>query len=302
MAKVIKPIPKKIFSFEIFELDIKTEDEEKTKFEHFLQNILADHIPVYHDGNPIYLESFKKTGNFFYGTLTSSQMQEIPNVFDNVKKKSIKWDLEENQGLAHPTSFLYDIELSMLIYEAGKNGVLLNSFCEFFEKNYNIPYINTKIVVEPSEIEKLNKMVYIKSFQLKIAKIKNGRLFKTKEKKAVSEVMDLAKDTNSTVMECKMFSGRKKKNSLNVPIIKGMVNELLNYRDNKEVPILIISGRETEDDTTNILNFIANRIVLKFGLEKQRFSNMNLQPKYDLLEQKYKEIRQGLLLAYKEQK
>ena len=299
MAKAIKKPAKKRFNFEIYELTTTNALNELIKFEIIAEEEKVKYIPVSVDDNPVHIIGKSRKGKFIFGTFAHVQMYELPNGFDIVAQKPVLLELEKNVGFGHYTSFLFDTDLQMIIYESNKNGVSLGLFCDFFEKNYKIPPIETRVVVDPKELQKLAKMQYIKRFSIKVAKVRNGSVFKAKKKEGVGEVIDLAKKINANALECTMFSGRKKENSLDLGLVKNMLGELLKVNNKKEVPTLFITGKESAEDKTDFINFVSNKIVLTIEMDRQRFTNLQLQPKYDLIEEKYLEIRPSLIEAYK---
>lgn len=290
----------KTINFDVFKLTATNDQQDIVPFEKILLKKLSNYQTLGKSTGPILLiGDITKNGKFLFGTLAHNQMNDLPPALDSATGETSELPIKDTQGLAYYTSFLFDPELQMIAYESKQNGVSLKSYLEFFEMNYSLPPIESEIVIDPIEIQRLNKMGVIKKFYVKIAKVENGAIFNT-NKSSFKQIIDSADGTNTNLLEYTITSGRSRDGSLSLNKIKQMAKDLLKYKDTEEVEKMIITGKETEEDTANAIDFIANKVRISIKVERKRFSTtFALKEKYDLLTEEYKKVHPHLLKAYK---
>lgn len=293
----------KIINFDLYKLKVKNFEGDSVQFE----NILLDKLELYksiHVGTDqvSIIDTIKKEGKFIFGTLAHTQLSDLPPTLDITTGEPGEIPLKESQGLAYYTSFLFDPELQMIAYESKKNGVTLNSFLGFFQLNYNLNPIESEIVIDPIELERLNRMGLIKKFQVKIAKVVNGSIFNS-NKSSFKQIINSADDTNTNVLEYTLTADRGNGNGLSINKIKQIVKDLLAYKETDEVEKLIITGKETDESATDVIDFIANRVRISIKVERKRLSSdFALSDKYFYVTEQYLKIQPHLLVAYKMKK
>jgi hypothetical protein len=241
----------------------------------------------------------EKRNHFIFGTLAHNQMNDLPQSWDHETGEAGDLALTPSQGLAHYTSFLFDPALEMIAYESKVNGVHIKHFISFFEMNYNLSRIESDIVIDPIEVERLNRMTVIKKFHVQIARVENGTIFKN-PKSSFHQIIQSADGTNTNVLEFTLKASRLEGGSLTPPRIKQMVRDLLRFKATEEVNKLALTGKESDKSPSKIINFIANRVRLTIKVERKRFtSHFALQERYQKVEKEYTSIRPHLLKAYK---
>ncbi|MBS0646418.1 MAG: hypothetical protein JSR97_07475 [Verrucomicrobia bacterium] len=290
----------KTLNFDVFKLITTNDQQDLVKFETILLNKLAAYRTLPKSSGPILLiGDISKNGKFIYGTLAHNQMNDLPPTLDSATGETGELPIKDTQGLAYYTSFLFDTELQMIAYESKQNGVSLKSFLEFFEMNYSLPPIESEIVIDPIEIQRLNKMSVIKKFYVKIAKVENGAIFNS-NKASFKQIINSADGTNTNTLEYTITSARSKDGSLTLNKVKQMAKDLLKYKETEEVEKMVITGKETDEDPADVIDFIANKVRISIKVERKRFStNFALKEKYDLLTEEYKKVHPHLIKAYK---
>lgn len=293
-------MPLKTLNFDAFKLKVTNDQQDLIPFETILLDKRSAYRVLVKSSGPIsVIADISRNGKFIYGTLAHNQMNDLPPFLDTTTGETGELPLTDTQGLAHYTSFLFDPELQFVIYESKQNGVSLKSFLEFFELNYSLPAIESEIVIDPIEIQRLNKMSVIKKFYVKIAKIENGEIFNSK-KTSFKQIIESADGTNTNALEYTITSGRGRDGSLTLNKVKQMAKDLLKFKETEEVEKMVISGKETEEAPTDTIDFIANRVRIPIKVERKRFStNFALKEKYDLLTEEYKKLQPHLIKAYK---
>ncbi len=219
------------------------------------------------DGNVSIYGDIVKRGNCVLGTLVNNQMFDVPPRFDDETHALDPLHLSENQGLGYATCFLYDKNTNILMIESVKNGVGPITFVSFLRHNYSMPLFTPSIVINPKDIVNFYNMVTINKFHVKVARVEDGTIFKTK-KKSLGQIIKSADDTNTNMLEYKIQTGRKKK-SLRLPKVRQWVKDFLDYKETEEVDILSVSGYDAEDHK-DVIDFIKQRLKDSYKIEKHR--------------------------------
>jgi hypothetical protein len=282
----------------VFQLTTVNKEGEAFDFAEVLLDKLENYNDVLQSGSPISIIEIKQEKKYIFGTLTHTQMNDLSPIVDSLTKSVVgEIEMSATQGLGHFTSFLFDKELQMLVFESKQHGVSLGSFCHFFERNYSMPPIETNFVLNPAELIKLNKMVIIKSFSVKIAKVVNGAIFNN-EKASYGQIIKSADDTNTDTLEYTIKAGNS--DTLSLTKIKQMARDLFKFRESDEVEKLVISGKESDEKAQETINFVTNRVKITIKVERKRFSSsFALKEKYYLMEEEFNKVRPSLLKAYK---
>lgn len=291
---------KKKINFDLFQIFAANEAEEDIGFEDILLDVLDNYVSVLHNGNPvIVIDTNKEVGKFIFGTMANNQMNDLPSAYDNKTKKVAELPIVPTAGLAHYTSFLFDKELQIMLYEVKQIGVSFGLFCEFYEKNYNLPTISANLVIDPIDYKRLNKFNIIKKFSVKIARLQHGNLFSNK-KPELQKLINIADSTNSGTIEYILTAKNPKDESLTLSFIKNAVRELLKYKKTEEVQVMEVTGKETEEEAADKINFITNRYRLTIEVERKRYNaSFALKEKYEAMKNEYMKVRPELLKAYK---
>lgn len=252
--------------------------------------------PLMRGENKINLYStptFHATEKVYLGTFISNQISEIPPSFDESTNKLEPLPLTENQGLGYPTSFLYDPELRIVMIESVKNGVNINTFCNFLHVNYDIATLQPAFVINPTELQKFYDMQFYKRFKVKIARIQNGNLLRSR-KRTIMQITNSADDTNTDYLEYGL-SVRFKNETLSLAKIRNFVAEFLRYKETEEVVSLSVSGREDDDAGLENIDFIQEKLrdFIQVGTTRL-ISDFAINERYHMLVDAYKRHRRNL--------
>lgn len=239
------------------------------------------------------------SAGYILGTIVNNQMTDIPPSYDNETHALSQLRLSETQGLGHPTSFLFDYQINVLMIEVVRNGVGVGAFCKYFRQNLGLPLFDASVVINPADYEKFNNMTHIRTFEVKIARVENGSIFSTTGKsRAVGQIIDSADNTNTKALVYRLTAPRKE--SLKLNQIKNFVNGFLKFKDTEEVTALKVTGKEVDDDNAFPIDFIQQRLKDSMTVERERLiGNFDIQGKFGLMEQVYAKHRAGLLRTFK---
>ncbi|MFC4261898.1 DUF6731 family protein [Ferruginibacter yonginensis] len=264
---------KKDVNVNLFRIESNNKDFEKTDFGDQLMSANINSRIILPDGSVKQLRKFEKRGNYIYGSMIHNQMINLPPAFNENDNSVEDLDLKDTQGLAYISNFMFDPELQMLAYESNSKGVSIGSFLNFCEKNFNIPSLVANVVINPDDFEKVLKFSVIRTLQVKIARIENGSFFKSK-KKSLAEISKIADETDSNLMDIKLSVGQSRTESLNVRKVLSMISEFLSFKENKEVSKILVSGKETYDGLTQVVDLIDSRVKFKFEIEIARYQGL----------------------------
>jgi hypothetical protein len=294
-------MPTRKINFDLFQLHVDSLDGERVDFEDILLELLDNYTPITQNQSPvIVIDTCKKGNRYVTGTMAHNQMYDLPPVADTVAGVVGELPIQSTQGLAHCTSFIFDKELQIIIYERRQNGVSFNSFCKFYESNYPIKYIEADIIVDPIDMKRLLSMEVIKKISVKVAKIQNGTLFSSTKTPTFKKMRQAADDTNFTTMEYTLKAGRSKSSSLVPKVIQKLVKELFRFTETEEVSVLSVTGKLDEDDQSNTIDFVTNRIKISIEVERARFNQaFSISEKYEAMEAEYQKIRPEVHKIYK---
>lgn len=243
-------------------------------------------------------DNFQRNSSFIFGAFVKDQMADIPPKHDIRTRVTKPINLGESEGLAYLTCFLFDPSMNILVIEGGTNCISAATFCSFVMNNVDIPGIESAIVLNPIDIQKFMRMNFISSFKVKAAKIENGTLFNT-PKDSFKQVIDSADDTNTEYLEYKLTSV-KKGNSLAPAKIKKWAQDLITYKDTKEIVELQVTGTETEDEHPLMIDFIKQRMRESISVERQRqIGSFYLKERFDKIDAAFSKHRQALLDIYR---
>lgn len=288
----------KTINFDLFKLKLPADSP--VKFKDLFESLSVNYIPMSKDSKTILRTiDFIDKGDWILGAIDNIQMTDLPNQTDVKTQETNPLNIPDTSGLSFPTCFLYDKELDMVAFESGKNKLTFNNFCAYFEYIHNIKEIQTEIVLDPVDYAKLANINYISKFSVKIVKLQTGTVFHSK-KKAVSNIIKAADDTDNSVLDLTLSSGLSRK-SLKVSTIKNYITSLLSFKDSEEVTKIEINGREENEEHGTVLNFIENKVRFAIDVERKRNESENsIFEKLALLQTAYLKRRHDLLKSYKE--
>lgn len=281
--------------FDVFELNIKAQNS--TPVSSIFELPFERYNPIIKNGNPIILyEGINEHGRLLSGYLINNQMDGIPAAYDIKKKEIADLALNENQGLIHPKCFLFDKDINFLVFESGNIGISFNTFCEFFESANGVE-LESSIVLDPEKLRKYRRLDFFSSFEVKIAKVKNGTIFE--DQMAVTDAINLSSETNCNKLLIKLQASKNK--SLTKDKIREYIRFYSRYKESNEVQKLIVSGREEDDEKNTRIDLIKNRFKLEIETKLKRYNDITLvHSKIAQMISVYNENRPKLLAAYKD--
>lgn len=260
-----------------------------TKFDTFYKNGRHNSFPY----------KIKEMNGFILGTILANHMEGLPSSYDNKHKTLEDLKLEGSQGLAYLTSFLYDSELEIMMFESNKNGCSIGVFCSLVENNIEQYILDPQILINPSDLVKLNEMEEIRKITVKLHNIKNGAIIKD-TKNSVGELIQFANDIQNDYLEFSIVKSNK--GSLTVNKVIDLVKKFLKLKkEDHSLEKLEIKGRGENERKLRVLDLISNKLRPHIFIKTPRFIGVNtINEKYIEMASLYIKLREEFKNAYSE--
>ena len=230
--------------------------------------------------------------NYILGTFTFIQLENIPPKQNIITKNIEDLPFDENDGLGHQTSFLFDTLTNIIVIVSRRPGVNASSIHRFVKENFNVCRFSLDFVQKPSSLENFLKTSSYKKLKVKIAHPSSiGHLMGDNSVSATLRLMDeflshkISFEVESTTRE-----------SLDVGAVRNFVDLIRNNFD-ENLEVLRITGND-ENVEEKSFDFISNRVRQKIVVEVTRFGNFRTREVYDQLVLKYSEISVSLRKTY----
>ncbi|MCK7556541.1 hypothetical protein MKQ70_16560 [Chitinophaga sedimenti] len=186
-------------------------------------------------------------------------------------------NLDDDEGLGHYTSFFYDSSNGIILVQLNRNGITANGVAKYFKRNFknDINKVQFNIVINPSEIRKLQQMSEIRNVTLSVARVQGGGILANDEVvRAVGELRGIADKTNADTISITLGMGYAP-GSLRRNGIWTMFRNLLRADTHGDIKKLEVTGRETDEEALKVIDFITNKVVIEVTLPKARYFDVN---------------------------
>lgn len=261
-------------------------EESAKRFADGMRAIAIDHRfnELNREDDQIYLYgSIKREGALILGTLVRKQTNDIPPSFDGSITEQLP--LADGQGLGYSTCFLFDPHINLVLIERPRNGVSITTFIKFLQYNFSeLPKMDAATVINPADMKNFYKMDLLTRFQVRIARVENGRIFGGKGTRSVRQVAKSADKTRATMLDYTI--GAPQRIGLNFKKVRSMVEGFLGFNDDEEVQVLKVTGKvDGEVGPVYPIDFIEQRLRGKITIQRHRlqFSFQAEEKKQQLL-------------------
>lgn len=291
---------RKEIKFDLFQVSVDFyEDSELSTFEEILTNPPANPILLARNGNTFDIyDKVRKRGVLLVGTFCLVQMNELPPKA-RLGRAPEDLGLDDDSGLGHYTSFIFDPGNNIIAVQSNRQGVSAVGITEYFSRNYRVKNISFDVIIDPADIRRLQNMTDIRQFDVTIAKTKHGNIFDQK-KQSIGQLVSATDGSNAGLLKLHLSAGYDKNSSLSLGWIRNMVRGLIGYADGGEVRKVEIRGREEDEDTLHVIDFLENKVKLMVSLPRSRsVSDSFIKATIKEAVNRYTEIKSELDRAYK---
>jgi hypothetical protein len=251
--------------FYLYKITIEPhEDGDFSSFKEILENPIDSPIKLAKKGNQFQLDGqIKKINGFYTGTFCLIQKDELPTKAKFGEEPLNVFDDDDDSGLGHYTSFVYDASNEVIAIQSNKNGVSANGLIAYFRRNYRVKEIFLEIIINPDELEKLQKMTSISSFVVTIAKPESGTSFNNpNQPKAISEMTEIADKTDANTMTLQLSIGYEKNATLRKGTISSYVRSLFSKNQIHDVRKVEIRGKESDENNLETLDLVTKKVSI----------------------------------------
>lgn len=285
----------KKYRFDVFHVVVEMrENQPQRSFLNLLDNPSVPEIPIGRDGGsfvlngPIATNGIYRTGSFKF-----IQMTDIPPT-GSISGNTFQIPLNQNEGLAHYTSFFYDTQRGTLMVESTHAGTSSGGIAVYFQRNHqDVKDIKFNMVLDPTNEDKLSRMNIIKKIDIRVARYENGQVFDSRNR-SIKQITDVADSTDTNILEVKMSAGRKRDDSLSLPRTKQLIRSLRGWTSTQEVQKILVTGNDENGDRVAI-DFITDRVKIEVTLPRSRFvSDVTINRKIEAAIEEYNLIRNDL--------
>lgn len=248
------------------------ENSEYSSLKEMLENPPSNPIAMAKKGNKFLLDGpVRRIGGLFTGTFCLIQTNELPTKAKFGEEPSDIIGEEEDGGLGHYTSFIYDSSNDVIGVQSNRNGVSANGIASYFRRNFNVRDISLEVIINPDEIEKLQKMTSISSFAVTIAKPQSGVAFNNRNQpRAIKEMTDVADRTAANTMTLQLSIGYDRNGTLRKGAVSSYVRSLFSREDSLEIRKVEIRGRETDEDNLETIDLVTNKVSIPVAYKTPR--------------------------------
>lgn len=245
-------------------------------FHDLLDNLPEDRIPMAKNGNKfdLYGEIQRRRNGIYSGTFSLIQASEIPPKA-RLGEEPEDLDLEDDEGLVHFTSFIYDSTNSIILVQNNRNGITASGIAAYFQRNFSheIRKIEFRVVINPAGIEKLQEVSEIRKMNLTIAGVEGGGILANDGvKRAVGELSSFADTSNAHTVNISLSMGYNQ-GSLNRNLIQRLFRAIGRSDQYGTVTKMEIVGRESDEDALRTIDFITNKVIIDVPLRNYRHYN-----------------------------
>ena len=215
-------------------------------------------------GEPVGLFEGHENGSLMEGEIGRIRMTDTPAIGsrDCVLKEI---DLEDDQGIAERTAFLYDSGRGVLALHARREAVSasrLCGYCDVFAKNRDETFTLTPIL-RPDVQQQFRSMNVIKKVDVKFSRAAEATLVDA-DQSTRSFVRGLA-NLNGSTLSIVVSSGKGGENRLSFQNATDLIRNAFRQRD-ESVERLVVSGRNAGDQGL-VLDLLEARLRDKRSIE-----------------------------------
>lgn len=230
------------------------------------------------------------------GELMRIDMDEIPRKGKRTGEAQ-EIDLEDDEGIAEDTAFLFWPQRDILLLERNRRAVTGNAFARYFEKTNNLagPII-LEPVIRAHGLRQLNNTRVARKILIKIAPLDNPEVFRESDT-STKQLATLARRFGSPHMTMELSMGHSK--GFLAEGWKGLIRDLRAVwsQDSTSIEKLVINGR-TDDDEKTVFDLLKYRMEYIEEAEPYAGRRVSYSDRKDVLRRALEMERQNLLQQF----
>jgi hypothetical protein len=215
-------------------------------------------------GERVDLYECHESGSLIEGEIGRVRMNDTPAIA-NPDCSVAEIALEDDQGIAERTAFLYDSKLSVLALHVKREAVSASriaGFCDRYSRN-DIESFSLNPILRPDAAQKFRSMNVIKKVEVEYTRGAEN-VINNPDQSTRSFVRNLETLQGET-LSVTVSSGRRKENRLSLERVRDLVRAALTGRD-EAVQKLTISGRNAGDEKL-FIDLLEDRLRVPLYIE-----------------------------------
>lgn len=219
----------------------------------------------------LFLHNVQTSTEGLIGEVVRDHMYNLPNKINRQTGAEADLDLAEDEGLAERAHFLYNQATRTLLLQR-RQQVRPAGFRECIAIPTRRDFVLVPMLREGA-LPRLQRMQIIKKVVVKIARPGNVQNFRGIDTSA-SRMIDMLNDFGGLYGEF-TFSVGKSNDGLERNRVLQAIRRLFRYGDRNEVKKIVVSGRETQDGATEMLDLFQDRLTHQ---DEVRLAGRRLDP------------------------
>lgn len=240
------------------------------RLRNFIRNIDAPNLrPIPKADGWISMTSLHRRPAFWAGVISKIQTKDIPNKRNPNNPTPTPIDIDDEEGLDHPTCFILDKSTNILAIESIKTGVTANTFCEFLSEQVGFSVLATIIPMEDSR-QRYEQMRRFKRLSFKFARRERLTNNVARSRTSAGKAMDIADATGTAQIFIELGMGRSK-DLLSYDGIRGLVQGLLDSDDIELQSVQVYGSRGfQEGESFEPVDLVEQRIFDQIRVNRVR--------------------------------
>jgi uncharacterized protein DUF6731 len=215
----------------------------------------------------IHLHNLRSQGGQLIGEVVRGHMTDLPDKVDRNTGLPSDLGLRAHEGIGRPTHFLYDAPHHVLVLQRSREARPA-SFREAVATPIEEEFALTPIL-KPDALQRLNRMRSPRKVSIKFARPDNPAVFRGIDASA-GHMIDLLNDFEGVYIDVSVSVGKSRVRFLDRSRVFRAARSLFQEAGEGEVKKIVISGKETPESATEIIDFFEDRLVYEEQVEPRR--------------------------------
>lgn len=185
--------------------------------------------------------------------------------------------MDDDESIAHPTAFLYDPKLNVLILQATRSGITPSRFAAFFESQIESGRIVLAPFMHDDSRARVDQLRNTHKLRIRIANRHSASEVRDSGYSASQKIKSLAEEVEAPFVDLVVSSGKKwQSQKLNLNTARRWISEFLDTSEKAEVEEIEISGR-SEDGQMDHIRLIEDRLRDEVNVEPTEFRTLSYE-------------------------
>jgi len=209
------------------------------------------------------IHNVRRRGHLVLGEVVKVRMTDLPDKVSRTTGVAADLGLEADEGIGRRAHFLYDGNRSALLLQRDKE-VRHPAFREGVARPVDADF-HLSLVFKPNALERLNRMRVLRKLSFRVARTENPEALREIDLSA-AHAIDLLNEHQGQLVDISISVGKSRRASLARQSVLRVARGLFGFRG-EEVRRVVVSGREEEGASTEILDMFEDRLVYEARID-----------------------------------